>query len=226
MLEGADQMRKPRILISLAKDIEDEQPETYIEAVEKAGGIPIAAYYPETEGEYDGLLLTGGGDVDPSFFGEENKGSHFIDMKRDRSEFALIPWFLEHGKPILGICRGHQVLNIALGGKLIQNLELDISLFHCPGTSGQEGDLWHPIGIKQGSYLAKSYGLLTTVNSTHHQALSKPGEGMQVVAVSESGLIEGTEHVNLPLLSVQFHPERMEDGGAIFDWLIKACLNH
>ncbi|MDE6107170.1 MAG: gamma-glutamyl-gamma-aminobutyrate hydrolase family protein, partial [Oscillospiraceae bacterium] len=96
--------------------------ENYENALKTLGAEFTTQYCPAVDTAYDGLILCGGDDVDPARFGQENRGSRDIDLDRDRAEFALIEAYLKAGKPILGICRGHQIMNIALGGTLIQDI--------------------------------------------------------------------------------------------------------
>ena len=193
----------------------------YIAAVVAAGGFAQARYLPGPEPAYDGLVLAGGGDMDPALFGQANQGSREIDQARDRAELALLDAFLGAGKPVLAICRGHQVVNVWAGGDLIQNLSPALAPFH----GGGEEDRVHPVRTGEGSLLRRLYGPVYPVNSTHHQALGRLGKGLAAAAWSEGGVVEAVEHESLPLISVQFHPERMTgekarpgtvDGGAIF----------
>ena len=208
---------EPNILISAGGG----DAANYIAAVEAAGGRGSARYLPEPDLSYDGLLLAGGGDMDPALFGQANQGSREIDPARDRAELALLDAFLGAGKPVLAICRGHQVVNVWLGGDLIQDLDPELAPFH----GGGEEDRVHLIQAAKGSLLCRLYGPVFPVNSTHHQALGRLGKGLTVTARSEGGVAEAVEHDSLPLISVQFHPERMTgerarpdtaDGGAIF----------
>lgn len=208
---------KPKILISTGGG----DASNYIAAVEAAGGEADARYLPSSDLSYDGLLLAGGGDIDPARFGAGNRGSRGIDPARDQAEFALLDAFLGAGKPVLGVCRGHQVVNVWLGGSLIQDLCPALA----PAHSGEGGDKVHPVRAAGGSLLHRLYGPAFAVNSAHHQALGRLGRGLSVTARSTDGVVEGVEHDALPLVSVQFHPERMTgaktrtdtvDGGAIF----------
>ena len=193
----------------------------YLAAVEAAGGRGTARYLPGPDLSYDGLLLAGGGDMDPALFGQTDRGSRDIDRARDEAELALLDAFLGAGKPVLAVCRGHQVVNVWLGGDLIQDLGPALAPFH----GGGEEDRVHPVRAEEGSLLRRLYGPVLTVNSSHHQALGRLGRGLAVTARSEGGVVEALEHETLPLISVQFHPERMTgararpdtvDGGAIF----------
>lgn len=208
---------KPKILISTGGG----DAANYVAAVQAAGGAADAKYLPALDLSYDGLLLAGGGDVDPARFGEGNRGSREIDPARDRAELALLDAFLRAGKPVLAICRGHQVVNVWLGGGLIQDLGPALA----PAHGGGEGDRVHSVRAAEGSLLHRLYGPVFAVNSAHHQALGRLGRGLVVTARSADGVAEAVEHNTLPLISVQFHPERMTgagarpglvDGGAIF----------
>lgn len=215
---------QPRILVSGANGDRS----AYERAVRCAGGVPCSFYCPEVDLTCDGLVLCGGDDVDPARFGQENNGSRGIDAARDQAELALAEAFLRAGKPILGICRGHQVLNIALGGTLIQDIAPELHPFHTH-EEGCSQDKVHTIRTRRDSLLWSLYGPLAVVNSAHHQALDRLGEGLTPTAWSEGGLVEAVEHQSLPVLGVQFHPERMAysrrradtaDGSFLFDWLM------
>lgn len=203
-------------------------PANYVAAVTAAGGEPVAAYLPQPEEEYAGLVLTGGADMDPAFFGQENWASKGIDRDRDRAELALLDWFLGRGKPVLAICRGHQVANVWAGGDLLQDLGEGLVPFH----QKEKGDCVHPVRAEEGSLLHRLYGPVFPTNSSHHQGVGRLGKGLKVTARSEGGVIEAMEHETLPLITTQFHPERMTgeharpdtvDGGAIFEHFIQLC---
>ena len=208
---------EPNILISTGGG----NAANYLDAVAAAGGRGAARYLPEPDLAYDGLLLAGGGDMDPALFGQADRGSREIDPARDRAELALLDAFFGSGKPVLAICRGHQVVNVWLGGDLVQDLDPALAPFH----GGGKEDRVHPVRAEAGSLLHRLYGPVLAVNSSHHQALGRLGKGLTVTARSEGGVIEAAEHESLPLISVQFHPERMTgararpgtvDGRAIF----------
>lgn len=201
--------------------------DNYCAAIRGAGGEPVAGYCPAPDLRCDGLLLCGGGDVDSALYGQENWGSLPPDRARDRAELALFQAFYEAGKPILGICRGIQMINVALGGTLIQDLPREQRPFHIG-----KADTVHPIRVEEGSILSRLYGPLFPVNSAHHQAVDRLGTGLRAAAWAEGGFPEAIELPGRSILGVQFHPERMSfgrrrldtvDGAAIFTWFLGAC---
>lgn len=215
---------RPRILISTGGG----NAENYLSALEAAGGMGKARYLPALDLSYDGLLLTGGEDVDPALFSQENRGSRGIDRARDEAELALLDAFCGAGKPVLAICRGHQVVNVWLGGGLIQDLGPELVPFH----QKEEGDQVHLIQAERGTLLRRLYGPVFPVNSSHHQGLGRLGRGLRAAAWAEDGVVEAAEHDALPIISVQFHPERMTgglarldtvDGGEIFRAFLELC---
>ena len=176
----------------------------------------------------DGLLLPGGCDVNPARYGKEPIPQEITDDDQDALQFDVLARFLEARKPVLGICRGHQLLNVAFGGTLIQHLpgaEKHMSL-----PSGE--DSVHPVHAERDSFLYRIYGSDFRVNSSHHQGIELPGKGLHAVLHSEDGVIEAIEHDSLPVWGVQWHPERMcflhqrddtEDGSLIFRFFLEQC---
>ena len=180
----------------------------YIRAVEAAGGRPIPGYAPAPRPDCLGLVLCGGGDLDPALFGQEDRGSHPPDLVRDRAELALVRTFLAQGRPILGICRGMQVLSVCLGGSLQQDLGPD----RVPLHQGPE-DVFHPIRTAPGSLLATLMGPAPLVNSAHHQAADRLGTDLRAVQWAPDGTVEALLHGRLPVWAVQYHPERLTGAG-------------
>lgn len=191
----------------------------YLAAVEQAGGQGSAVYLPQPDVRYDGLILAGGGDMHPACWRAFHRGSRNVDVARDRAELALLDAFAAAHRPILGICRGHQVANVWAGGTLIQDLNKTLAPFH----QQPQGDCFHPVCTKRGSRMGEWYGDVCTVNSNHHQGVGKVGRGLSVTAWSEGGVVEAMEHRSLPLWTVQFHPERMEGGAVVFSQFIQLC---
>lgn len=192
---------KPRVLLS-----QPLEGENYVEAVEACGAIADLQAYPAVDTSYDGLLICGGGDIDPARFGQQNNGSNRIDLKRDECEFALIDAYVKANKPVLGICRGCQVINVYFGGTLIQHLP-DFEQHR------QEGDAIHGAIAEGDSVIKELYGESFKVNSMHHQALDVIGEGLRVTHRADfDGVVEGVEHTSLSVMGVQWHPERVALG--------------
>jgi len=216
---------KPRILLSASNT---ETLKNYINSVKESQGIPFPIFSETTDTKkFDGLILCGGGDISPSYYGQENNGSYDIDTKRDICEFKLIESFIKEKKPIFGICRGHQVINVFFGGDLFQDIES--SKFH-KGTT--KGDSIHKVHIKPGSKLSRIYGRSIITNSSHHQAINKLGEGIMSTVLWHEEINEASEHISLPIFSVQWHPERifqeqiengLAQGKKLFDYFISLC---
>ena len=183
----------------------------YYEAVEALGGNPVPILCPEDAKrickETKGLIIPGGCDVDPTLYGRTNKGCMDIDHQRDEFEKAVIECYISSGRPVLGICRGMQLVNVILGGTLIQDLP------------DREEHVWidadtdnaHPVRITDHDlFMYKVYGKdEIVVNSAHHQAVDTLGRGLLVAAIGPGDIIEAYQHESLPVIGVQFHPERM-----------------
>ena len=216
-----EKIMQPRILLLNGPDTP-----YYKDAVTHCGGIAVEAHLPPLSTDYDGLILCGGGDIHPSHYGEEINGSVNISPERDANDIAFAKAFLAAGKPILGICRGHQTLNVILGGSLHQ---------HIPTAEAHRapGDAVHAVAAEGESFLRQLYGREFTVNSSHHQAVARLGEGLRVILrCTGDGTVEAFEHETLPVLGVQFHPERMSlsrarpdtvDGLPIFRHFLTLC---
>jgi putative glutamine amidotransferase len=203
----------------------------YVEAVVAAGGLPVVlpVLDPElaaaTLDGLDGLLLSGGGDIDPARYGEEPVPEVYgVDERRDAFELALVDVALERNTPTLGICRGHQVLNVALGGRMLQHVG------HLTSVNHQErerfGEVIHTVLVEPGSLVASVLGATVVgVNTLHHQAVAEPGRGLRVVARSaDDALIEAVEHEDRRTIGVQWHPELLQhrpQQRRLFNWLVE-----
>ena len=194
----------------------------YAAAVTRAGGLPVIGPYAKTDEEAeqwaacaDGLLLSGGGDVDPSVYAEENRYSDGIDTERDLSEKLLLRAFMKLKKPVLGICRGVQIINAVMGGTLYQDIAAEVpgALTHPRSDIPRDGA--HKDTVRGDTLLHRVFGQSEiSVNSRHHQAVKKAAPGMTVCCVSEDGIIEGTEMATEAypfLLGIQWHPESMAE---------------
>ncbi|SDB95702.1 putative glutamine amidotransferase [Melghirimyces thermohalophilus] len=160
----------------------------------------------------DGLMLTGGDDIDPSLFGEEPQpGLGRVEPERDRMEIALSQAMVRAGKPVLALCRGCQVLNIALGGDMYQDLDSQREDLIQHAQRGPRDYLSHSIEIRRGTLLEQIAGTdRARVNSFHHQALRHIPEGYTVSATAPDGVVEAFERVEEPfILGVQWHPENL-----------------
>lgn len=154
--------------------------------------------------DYDGLLLPGGGDIEPGRYGQADAGCLYVDPALDEAQFAALDAFVKAGKPVLGICRGLQLINVYFGGTLIQ--QLPQAAAH---TRSGDADQAHATTAKPESIMHALYGEAFSVNSAHHQGVDAVGRGLVVTQRSADGVIEALEHEEKPILSVQWHPERM-----------------
>jgi putative glutamine amidotransferase len=225
--------------------------ETYQRALVTAGGLPLALpalptreLIAEAARHCDGVLLTGGDDVDPRLYGKEPPRRLRAKVKvtpdggaRDWRELVLIDEVFRQHKPLLAICRGHQILNVALGGTLWADIASQKSGTINHRRTDRRSEIVHEVLLTQGSLLAKILaGHRLGVNSTHHQAVARVARPLKVVAVSSDGIVEGlelkpAEAGMLPfLVSVQFHPERLADRHAehqaIFRAFTRACVRN
>ena len=182
----------------------------------------------ETMLHCDGLLLPGGEDMHPRYYGQEiDPKCGKIVESRDAAELKMMEAFFATGKPILGICRGAQVLNVYFGGTLHQDIAHLIECKHNDFPQRSRGTHW--VTVKSGSKLAAVMEESTfLVNSMHHQAVDKPGNDLLVTAYSEDGIAEAFEHTQHPFcMGIQWHPEHMSAGTPlqrrIFDAFIRAC---
>lgn len=193
--------------------------DAYRKAVHDIGLKSEANYAPRGDIQRcAGLILCGGGDLNPHWYGAQAEYSDQIDPAREQSDFYLISQFVAQHKPILGICRGMQVLNVAFGGTLRQDLGSKNRKHQGQGS----GDRYHEVVTKEFSLMRRLYGRRTIVNSYHHQAVERVGEDFQITMESEDSVPEALEHDTLPIFAVQWHPERIvahernADGAAIF----------
>ena len=185
----------------------------YCRAVLRAGGIPIISALGNAQ-DYaqiaDGIVFTGSScDIEPHRYGQENRKCALCDSVLDDMEMALFDAFVEAGKPILGVCRGHQLVNVALGGTLMQDIEEEVQGLTVHAEVYRRTTESHIVMAKEGSLFQKLLGGSFTVNSYHHQAIKDCGKGLIPAVTTEEGVIEAVAHESLPILGVQWHPERM-----------------
>ncbi len=211
----------------------------YFEAIQKAGGIPVI--FPNLTdirvvdkmlSIVDGLLITGGEDVHPKFYKEKRKAENLeITQERDIFEIDVVRKAFKKKCPILGVCRGMQLLNVAFGGTLYQDwvLRKKLTLDHTSGGPSKKKK--HPVKIKKNTVL---YSILKTeelqVNTSHHQIVKKIAPELQVSAWSKKdSVVEALESKDKPILAVQWHPEVMlsqANSLALFKWLVKQAAQN
>ncbi len=211
----------------------------YPDGVAKAGGqsavVPAVATGLEAAdlmARFDGLILSGGDDLDPSLYEQDNTASHQPDKEADESDIRLLHAAIAQDKPILAICRGAQVANVALGGSLHQDIwgtSVSHPARHSSDDPVADADQFlanrHTVTIEPGSILATILGSTTTeTNSLHHQSVDRAADGLRVVGTADDGIVEALEHESHPLLAVQWHPERLSHHQPLFDWLVEQAI--
>jgi putative glutamine amidotransferase len=200
-------------------------PADYVHAVERAGGRPLLVPpsddgVEETLEALDGLIFSGGSDLDPELYGQDAHEETFgVVRDRDTAELALLEGALARDMPVLAICRGSQVLNVARGGDLVQHLPDvvgDEKHKHTPGTFAD-----HDVTVEEGTELASLLGDRAPVKSHHHQGFGRVGEGLYVAARAEDGTIEAVEDPERRFaVGVLWHPEAGEDA-RLFEELVR-----
>jgi putative glutamine amidotransferase len=207
-------------------------PDLYIRAVSRAGGTPLLATPSEEDApiealsSFDALLLVGGGDVAPSRYGATDHTNQYgVDEARDGAESALLREAVRIGMPVLAVCRGAQIVNVAFGGTLLQHLPEVVGLAD-HGRPGGGGPSVHDVKLTADSRLAAATGSESlTCSSHHHQAIDELGDGLVTVARSDDGVIEAVERDDSWLVAVQWHPEDTAESDpaqqALFDALVE-----
>jgi putative glutamine amidotransferase len=226
---------EPRVGIGVGRETRigrqfDSTPHEYVASVLLAGGLPllIPPAAPELAKRsiesVDGLLLTGGGDISPARYGASfERETSDVDDERDRSELALVAAAIERGIPILGICRGAELVNVAFGGTLRQHLAGADGARHTQPRRRYE--TVHHVRLAPESLLAELVGSQELdVNSIHHQGIEMVGNNLDQAGRAEDGLVEVIENRERRLLAVQWHPECLPLERAskqLFSWLIE-----
>ena len=204
-------------------------PLTYVRAVQEAGGRAVLIP-PDDDGaaemldDLDGLVLSGGADIDPQVYGETSDATMEVRPDRDRSEIALANAALDRDMPVLGICRGMQLLNVARGGTLIPDLEADgagVSHKEAPGVFAR-----HEVTIEPDSRLCSILGDRSAVASHHHQAPDRLGRGLRATGTAPDGVVEAIEDPDARMVvGVLWHPEEGEDR-ALFETLVERAAEY
>jgi putative glutamine amidotransferase len=205
-------------------------PASYVHAVERAGGRPLivppsADSVEETLDLLDGIIFSGGNDIDPARYGAEaHPATDAPRQERDDAELALLTAALERDVPVLAVCRGSQVLNVALGGDLVQHLPDEVGHEQHRHTPGEFAD--HDVAVKPDSRLGAILGNRAPVKSHHHQGYGRLGDGLVEVAWAEDGTVEGLEDPTKRFaLGVLWHPEEGEDF-ALFQALVEQARGY
>ena len=200
-------------------------PLDYVSAVERAGGRPVLVPpseegVEETLGALDGIVFSGGADVDPTLYGADaHPETDAPQAHRDAGEMALLRAALERDLPTLAVCRGVQLLNVARGGDLVQHLPEVVGNDEHKQTPGAFAE--HPVEVQSGTRLASLVGERSDVSSHHHQALGRLGADLVATAWAGDGTVEGVEDPSRRFaLGVQWHPEVLEDAG-LFEGLVE-----
>ena len=197
-----------KILISTG-----DKSEKYEAALRSCGAEVVGGYLPELRADCDALVLCGGADIDPAIYGENNMGSFGIDPARDAIETKLMQLYAD--KPILGICRGEQLINALCGGTLVQDLPNKAA-----HTGEDYAEVFHSVKAAPGSRMEALFGAEFEVNSSHHQAIKTIAPGFRATLFAPDGTIEAIEHESRPILGVQWHPERTAYAEKLFRWFL------
>ena len=202
--------------------------EAYYKSVVAAGGTPLVVppvadvdAIAAALDRVDGLLLSGGADINPLFEGKEPQPAlHSINAERDLPELLAVRMAYNRRLPMLGICRGIQTLAVALGGSVAQDIAAAATVKH--SQDARRGEPTHTVELREGSTLRSLYGVgRMAVNSFHHQAVAGVGPKFRVAATAADGVVEAMESSEyLPIIGVQWHPECLADGGPLFGWLV------
>lgn len=212
-------------------------PKNYIDAVVEAGGVPVMIPILNCEEDMlkimdtlDGIILSGGLDVNPIYYGEEPSANvGFTYSPRDLCELFIVKAAIEKDMPILGISRGQQIMTVAFGGTLYQDISQNSKINHVQRAG--INDIGHFVEIKQGTRLYKIFGTdRILVNSFHHQAAQSVPKNFVISATSSDGIIEAIEHETKPIMAVQWHAEHMIKNHPvmlrIFKHFINACSEY
>ncbi len=199
--------------------------EYIVELLREGGGdpVPLTAAGQDDGGlaaalaTLDGVVLPGGGDLDPGLYGEEQTDLCYdVNQAQDALDLAVARLAIDAGLPLLGICRGHQLLNVLYGGTLIQDMVPGTVVHHEPAPVHGAGPwAWHEVGVEAGSKVAALYGresgaVSVKIASGHHQAVARVAGALRVTAVAEDGTVEALEDPECWVASVQWHPEALE----------------
>jgi len=208
-------MKKVLILPNIAT----QACENIFKACVSVGLDPTVSDYMTNPKYYDGLILPGGGDINPRFYRESDQGCKNVNIVYDQLEYKTMEAFVKAGKPILGICRGMQFINVYFGGTLFQDI---------PNHNRQDGSL-HKVILTPHTAFSRLFNDEIMVTSTHHQAVKRLGDNLEIFARAEDGTVEGINHINNKIIGVQWHPEKalddeMDKSGGVYVFKLFAAL--
>jgi putative glutamine amidotransferase len=231
LLQGADARYGDRCLDSYMSD--------FATRIAEAGALPVhLSYDTDADGVclwLSGVVITGGQDVHPACWDGDTGVVRDIDprmdpmvhdMARDEYEISLVRSAMDRGIPVLGVCRGMQVLNVALGGTLVPDIRPGSVSHLSPEAAPTDGSLDHLVTFDRGSIAADLFGENATTNSWHHQAVDRCGAGLVVTGRTSDGVIESVELPGAPVLGVQWHPEWMKSADPTLTWIVQAATAH
>jgi putative glutamine amidotransferase len=207
--------------------------ENYVNAILRAGGVPVLSAHGDADTYAriaDGVLFSGGSDINPIHYGEKpyKEDCHYMD-DRDEMELAICKSFYELKKPMLGVCRGIQTINVALGGTLVQDIPSMVELSaHSQRLFDKPA---HYVKSTPGSKMRELFGEEFIVNTHHHQSVKDCAPGLRATVLTDEGVIEAVEHESLPIIAAQWHPERMigeenfemENMMPLFEYFVELC---
>ncbi|SFW86331.1 gamma-glutamyl-gamma-aminobutyrate hydrolase family protein [Amycolatopsis australiensis] len=207
--------------------------------IARAGGVPVYLSYDAAPADaadwLSGVVITGGQDVHPARWGGDTAVVRDVDPRtdpmahdpeRDAYEIALVREAVRRGTPVLGVCRGMQIVNVALGGTLVADLPPGAVRHLSPESAPSDGTPDHVVTFEPGSIAAELFGARAVTNSWHHQAVDRCGAGLLVTGRTSDGVAEAVELADAPLLAVQWHPEWMASTDPALTWIVRVSARH